>query len=148
MPGDVAVFAFIRRGDGPFHDADEALGSGNGLLQSRFGGFARGGHDGFVIIQGDGVQDQGVEEGFAGAQQGLGTARAFSAVQIDHGGAAIGQRRGHFRGHAGPKAHGHGHGRAEFQKITTADALLRQTLLPTFFAQTNGDTHTCLLSAG
>lgn len=40
MPGDVAVFAFIRRGDGPFHDADEALGSGNGLLQSRFGGFA------------------------------------------------------------------------------------------------------------
>ena len=101
-----------------------------------------------MIIQGDGVQDQSVEEGFAGAQQGLGTARTFSAVQIDHGGAAIGQRRGHFRGHAGPKAHGHGHGRAEFQKITTADALLRQTFLPTFFAQTNGNTHTCLLSAG
>ena len=144
----IAVLAVHGRGDGAFHHADEAFGIADGLFQRGLGGFARGGHDGFVIIQGDGVQDQGVEEGFAGAQQGLGTARAFSAVQIDHGGAAIGQRRGHFRGHAGPKAHGHGHGRAEFQKITTADALLRQTFLPTFFAQTNGNTHTCLLSAG
>ena len=94
------------------------------------------------------TEDQAVDEGFAGTQQGLGTARAFSAMQIDHGGAAIGQRRGHFRGHAGSKAHGHGHGRTEFQKVATADALLRQTFLPAFFAQTNGNTHTCLLSAG
>ena len=146
MPGDVAVFAFIRRGDGPFHDADEAFGSGNGLFQSRFGGFARGGHDGFMVIERNRIQNQLINERLPCPQQGLRTARALGVVQIHHGRAAgHGQRPRDLFGESGPHAHRHGDHATEFQEISAGYSLPFQPSLDILFSQTNGNTHTLLL---
>ena len=123
LAADVAVFALHGCGDGPFHDADKAFGGGDGLVQGLFRGFAGGGHDGFMVIQGNGIHDQAVDERFISAQQGFGTARAFSGVQIHDRRTTACQSRGHVRGEGRAHAHGHRHRRTEFHEIAAADAL-------------------------
>ena len=67
-------------------------------MQGLFGGFASGGHDGFVVVKRDGVKNDGINKGFVSAQQRFGTARAFSGVQIHHRRTTPGQRSGHLGG--------------------------------------------------
>ena len=84
MIGNVAVISVVLGGDGTFHDTDKAIGIGNGLFQGLFRGFACGGHDGLVVVEGDGVENQGVQVRVNGAEQGFGTAGAFRFVQVDN----------------------------------------------------------------
>ena len=148
MAGHIAEFAHIGGGHGAFHNADEAVGIFHGLVQGIFGSFAGGGHDGFMVVQRNGVEDQGIKEGFVGAQQGFGAARAFGKVQIDHRGALARKGGGHFRRKGRPHAHGHGHRRTEFHEVAAADASAFQALVRIVFAQSHGNTHKSLLANG
>ena len=146
MPGDVAELVVLRGGDGAFHHADKAVGVGHGGLQGFFGGVAGGGHDGFVVVERNGVQNDGVNKGLVGAQQRFGTACALGAVQVDHRGTAAREGGGHFGSKGRPEPHGYSHSRTELHEVAAADALAFQTLVPVFFAQTHGNTHNSLLA--
>jgi len=107
----------------PFHDQEETVGSGHGLVQGLFGGFSGGGHQGLLVVEGNGVEDERVDIGLDGPDRRFGAARAFRVVQPDDRGAASGgQGVSHLGDEGRAQAHGRGHGGAEFHELTAGDA--------------------------
>ena len=142
-----AVNAVVRRGDGAFHHAEKPVGIAYGRVQGFFRRLAGGGHDGFLVIQGDDVKDEFVEKRLIGAQYGFRTGRTLRVVQIDHG-RTFGrdQRLGHTRGKGRAHAHGHCHRGTELQKVTAADPAFRKTFFDPIPARSDGNSHFFLLT--
>ena len=141
MAGDVAVLTIVSGRNGAFNNGDKAVRIGNGLLESALGGLARSGHDGFMVVEGDGVEDKVVDKGRSGAQQSFRAARAFSFMQIYDRGTFSGQSGGNVCGKSRSEAHSDGHGGAEFHEVTAGNATGLKLFFSAFPAESHGNTH-------
>ena len=68
---DHAVDAVVLRRDGAFNDTQEPVGGIYGLMQCFFCFVASGGHDGFVVVEADRVENQIVDKGANRTQNGF-----------------------------------------------------------------------------
>ena len=94
-----------------------------------------------MVVQGDGVQDEGVQEGVDSTQQCFRAAGAFCFVQIDNGWTFSGQGSSNLGGEGWAKAHSNSHCGAEFHEVTTIDATGFEFLFTALPAESNGNAH-------
>ncbi len=106
--------------DCAFNQANVAVFIGHCGFKGMVRGGTCGGHDGLAVVKGNGIDDEVVEIWVRGAEQGLGTARAFCAVHVDDGWALWAfEGRGHFARHACVHAKGNGNHGTQLHEITT-----------------------------